>query len=87
LPPTSQPLNHQSTGAPPLPPLNSLGNRKEEENGRKKKEEEREKKRKRKTDSRVYFGWQPVIFQGSDNQVAYLGFICVGARQVIIPPL
>ena len=30
---------------------------------------------------------QPVVFRGSDNQVAYLGFICVGARQVIIPSL
>jgi hypothetical protein len=28
-----------------------------------------------------------VVFRGSDNQVVYLGFICVGARQVIIPPL
>uniref|UniRef100_A0A0E0B710 Uncharacterized protein n=1 Tax=Oryza glumipatula TaxID=40148 RepID=A0A0E0B710_9ORYZ len=37
--------------------------------------------------SLFYFGWQPVVFRGSDNQVAYLGFICVGARQVIIPLL
>uniref|UniRef100_A0A0E0GQW8 Uncharacterized protein n=1 Tax=Oryza nivara TaxID=4536 RepID=A0A0E0GQW8_ORYNI len=27
------------------------------------------------------------LLTGSDNQVAYLGFIRVGARQVIIPPL
>ena len=32
----------------------------------------------------IIFGWQPVVFRASDNQVAYLGFICVGARQVII---
>uniref|UniRef100_A0A0E0GYS6 Uncharacterized protein n=1 Tax=Oryza nivara TaxID=4536 RepID=A0A0E0GYS6_ORYNI len=38
-------------------------------------------------ESLFYFGWQPVVFQGSDNQVAYHGFIRVGARQVIIPPL
>ncbi len=32
----------------------------------------------------IIFGWQPVVFRASDNQVAYLGFICAGARQVII---
>uniref|UniRef100_A0A0E0QVH7 Uncharacterized protein n=1 Tax=Oryza rufipogon TaxID=4529 RepID=A0A0E0QVH7_ORYRU len=37
--------------------------------------------------SLFYFGWQPVLFRGSDNQVAYHGFICIGARQVIIPLL
>uniref|UniRef100_A0A0E0I8I0 Uncharacterized protein n=1 Tax=Oryza nivara TaxID=4536 RepID=A0A0E0I8I0_ORYNI len=41
----------------------------------------------RSTATHVYFGWQPVIFRGSDNQVAYLGYICIGARQVIIPSL
>jgi hypothetical protein len=56
FPPASQPLDHRSTGAQPLSPLNSLGNRKEEENGRKKKEEEREKKKKRKTDR-----WAPTV--------------------------
>jgi hypothetical protein len=47
LPPESQSSIHRRAGAPSLPPLNSLGNRKEEENGRKKKEEEREKKKRK----------------------------------------
>ena len=35
----------------------------------------------------IIFWRQPVAFQGSGNQVAYLEFICIGARQVIIPLL
>jgi hypothetical protein len=35
----------------------------------------------------IIFWRQLVVFRGSDNQVAYLEVICVGARQVIIPPL
>uniref|UniRef100_A0A0D9ZU41 Uncharacterized protein n=1 Tax=Oryza glumipatula TaxID=40148 RepID=A0A0D9ZU41_9ORYZ len=81
LPPTSQSSIHRRAGAPPLPSLCLFV---EKERRSRKEEEEEERKRKSLT---VYFGWQPVIFQGSDNQVAYLGFIHVGARQVIIPLL
>uniref|UniRef100_A0A0E0P601 Uncharacterized protein n=1 Tax=Oryza rufipogon TaxID=4529 RepID=A0A0E0P601_ORYRU len=43
--------------------------------GRSRREEEEGEKKKKKIKR------QPVVFRGSDNQVAYLRVICVGARQ------
>ncbi|XP_052134444.1 uncharacterized protein LOC127753029 isoform X2 [Oryza glaberrima] len=51
---------------------------------RKEETEEEEEKENGLTES-IIFGWQPVVFRGSDNQVAYLGFICVGASCFVDP--